>query len=252
MIVLFSGPSGGGKNTLIDHLIHCHPEKYAFLPTLTTRERRPKETNGHPYYFVSEAEFQKRLDEGEFYEHQQVHGKSYGTSRVILNMKLAIGKILLKDIDVYGTMNLVKVLEHEHRLLTFFLRVSDRKILIERLMARGEQEIDFRLERFDLENSFAKKYNYIIENLVLEKTISIINAIIDFEQAKKSPLPTRNVSEIQDELVMKYAKMMLEGHDFDPIEVAIRDGNVRIIDGHHRFLASLNAGRPIARLVVEP
>ena len=131
MLIIFSGGSGVGKNTVIEHLI-AHGG-FALMPTYTTRARRPNESEGHPYHFLSDAEFEAKLREGEFYEHQQVHGHYYGTSKKLLRESLATGKILLKDIDVLGTQNLVRAVGEDLKIVTIFLKVDSSDVLAERL-----------------------------------------------------------------------------------------------------------------------
>ena len=86
MLVIFSGGSGVGKNTVISELIKTGD--FALLPTYTTREKRPNETEGDPYCFLSEEEFKNKIAENELYEYQNVHGHYYGTSKLLLKKKV--------------------------------------------------------------------------------------------------------------------------------------------------------------------
>ena len=108
MLVIFSGGSGVGKNTVIENLLTN--KAFAFMPTYTTRKCRPNESEGNPYCFISTEEFLKKIEQNEFYEYQRVHEHYYGTSKTLLNDRLKSGKILLKDIDVLGTQNLANMI----------------------------------------------------------------------------------------------------------------------------------------------
>ena len=171
MLVVFSGPSGSGKNSVINGLLNKYPDIYAFMPSITTREMRPGESPGAPYHFVSEEEFLERLAAGEFYEHERIHNVGlYGVSRKIHADMLGSGKILLKDVDVLGTVNLIEELK-EQKLLTIFLTAGSREELARRLEVRGEPNIETRLYRYDKEMTFADNYDHIIVNDELDRAV---------------------------------------------------------------------------------
>ena len=171
MLVLFSGPSGAGKNTVIGGLLSKHPDTYAFVPSVTTRKMRPGEREGAPYHYISEEEFLRRLDAGEFYEYERIHGNLYGMSKCILDGMLGGGKILLKDIDVLGTESMLAAMK-DRRPLTIFLTAGGRGELEQRLHARGEKDIELRRNRYDKEMEFAGKYDHVIVNDVLERAVA--------------------------------------------------------------------------------
>jgi len=179
MLVVFSGPSGAGKNAIISGLLDNYPAQYDFMPTMTTRAKREGERDGFPYYFISTEEFKARIAKGEFLEYEQIHVGYYGTSKIILADKLKEGKTLLKDIDVKGTMNLKKVLKKtEFKLLTIFITAGSKENLRQRLIGRGEKDIDLRLSRYESELKYADKYDYVIENIVLAKAVECAHKII--------------------------------------------------------------------------
>ena len=167
MIVIFSGPSGAGKSTVIKELISSANE-YALMPTVTTRSPRAGETEGDPYHFVSKAQFDEMIKRDEFYEYQGVHTNYYGTSKSILKNSLATGKILLKDIDVLGTMALKDCLADVTDIFTIFLTI-DKQTLLERLKGRNEtdEEIAVRLSRYEKEAQYAK---FLLEHLQKKAT----------------------------------------------------------------------------------
>jgi len=178
MIVIFSGPSGAGKSTIINALIHKH-EDCELMPTMTTRNPRPGESQGNPYYFVTRDEFEKLIDEDQFYEYQPVHDNFYGTNKKVLNDKLASGKILLKDIDVLGTAELKTVLKDVTPIKCIYVK-ADEEALRERLILRGETEemIDLRLSRMKKEEEYEANYDIVIVNRDIDESVAIAEKLI--------------------------------------------------------------------------
>ena len=182
MLIVISGPSGAGKNTVINHLI-SRRGNLKLMCTATTRAKRPGEKEGLPYYFFSEEEFLKRKEKGEFFETQEVHGTFRGIMKkdldeVIKNTELDF----IKDIDVFGNMRLRNYLKD--KVLSIFLEVPDEE-LFRRLVERGESEESarFRISRGALEREHMSEYDAVIENINLEETVGKILTLI--EKAKK-------------------------------------------------------------------
>ena len=252
MLVILSGCSGVGKNTIISEMLK-HGDKYELLPTYTTRGMRENEKQGEPYYFIDEKEFENKLQNGELYEHELVHGHYYGTSRKLLNEKKRLNKILLKDIDVKGTQNLIAIAKKDIDILSIFLYVKTKEELVRRLIGRGEQNIDLRLSRYDMEMQYASQYSYIIDNENMENTMEVIESLIEFERNKEFLLPTKGIRDIDMDIVDKYAKSFAsrEKPELMPIHISKRNNKWYIIDGHHRYLASIKSGFHIPKEVTE-
>ena len=181
MLVLLSGVSGAGKDTIKKELIK-RMENVVSLPSYTTRAIRPGDVPGETYNFVSEEEFKQMIENGELYEYDVHHENYYGTSRKLMNEKIASGKIIVKDIEVNGVENLLNILKQDTKVITIFLRVPKdvlRKRLENRVDRPSKEEIDLRLSRFDYEESKLSMYDYVIKNNDLEKTVKIIETIIE-------------------------------------------------------------------------
>lgn len=183
MLVILSGVSGAGKDTIKKELIK-RMDNVISLPSFTSRKPRVGEEEGVQYHFITKQEFEERIKNNEFYEYDLHHENYYGTSRKLLNEKIASGKIIVKDIEVNGTENLIKLLKDETKLVTIFLRV-EKDELRRRLENRGdnlsEAEIELRLGRLDYEENKIRLYDYMIKNDDFEKTVQLIMAIIDNE-----------------------------------------------------------------------
>lgn len=183
MLVILSGVSGSGKDTIKKELIK-RMKNIESLPSYTSREQRPGDIAGQTYIFVSKVEFEEMIKNGEFYEYDIHHDNYYGTSRKLLNEKINNGKIIVKDIDVNGTEHLIELLGKDTKIVTIFLRVPKEELkrrLEEREEKPSPQEIILRLNRFDYEESRISLYDYVLKNNNLEKTVQIIMSIIENE-----------------------------------------------------------------------
>ncbi len=180
MLVILSGSSGIGKNTIINEILKKY-NNFQLLPTLTTREMRKNECQGNPYYFVSVEEFMRRKENGELLESENVHGNYYGASRLVLE-ETKTDKILIKDIDVKGALNLKDKLKD---VVIIFLKASSFEELIKRLKGRGETRIEERLARYNLELELSKNFNHVIVNEKIDDTIEKIIHIVKKERAKR-------------------------------------------------------------------
>lgn len=184
MLVILSGVAGAGKNTIQKELIK-RVENVIAIPSFTDREIRTGDVPGETYNFVSAEEFERMIRDGELYEYDVHHNHYYGTSKKVLNEKMQEGKIIVKDIDVNGTENLVKLLSNDTKVVTIFLRVPKeelKKRLENRIDKPSPKEIQLRLNRFDYEESKIGSYDYVIKNNDLEKTVKIIMSIIKAEE----------------------------------------------------------------------
>ena len=184
MLVILSGVSGAGKDTIKKELIK-RMENVISLPSVTSRDPRPGEEEGIQYHFITKEEFKTKINNGEFYEYDLHHENYYGTSKKLMNEKIESGKIIVKDIEVNGTENLIKTLGNDTKLVTIFLKV-DKEELKNRLINRGdnlsEADMQLRLNRLEYEESKINLYDYVIKNDDLEKTVQIIMTIIENEK----------------------------------------------------------------------
>ena len=185
MLVVLSGVSGAGKDTIKKALI-ARMDNVESLPSYTDRLPREGEKNGEVYNFVSKEEFEKMIANNEFYEYNVHHEHYYGTSRKLMNEKIKSGKVIVKDIDVNGTANLIKLLGNDTRVVTIFLKVP-KEVLAKRLEKPDYKEITLRLNRFDYEESKMGMYDYVIKNNDLEKSINVIMEIIKSELKIENP-----------------------------------------------------------------
>lgn len=183
MLVLLSGVSGAGKDTIKKELIE-RMDNVESLPSFTDRAPRENDIPGKTYNFVSTEEFEAMIARGELYEYSAHHNHYYGTSRKLLNEKMQNGKIIVKDIEVNGVENLVKLLGNDTKIVTIFLKVPKeelRRRLENRIDKPSPKDIELRLNRLQYEESKIGIYDYVIKNNNLEKTVNIIMEIIKSE-----------------------------------------------------------------------
>ena len=184
MLVLLSGVSGAGKDTIKKELIE-RMDNVESLPSFTDRAPRENDIPGKTYNFVSTEEFEAMIARGELYEYSAHHNHYYGTSRKLLNEKMQNGKIIVKDIEVNGVENLVKLLGNDTKIVTIFLKVPKeelRRRLESRIDKPSPKDIELRLNRLQYEESKIGIYDYVIKNDDFEKTVEIIMTIIENEK----------------------------------------------------------------------
>lgn len=176
-IFIVSAPSGAGKTTLCNSII----EKLDNLRqsvSFTTRKPRKGETNDTDYTFVSEEEFKRMVDTGEFIEWAVVHGNLYGTSRKRLEEIMDSGADVLLDIDTQGARQIRDI--YESGVFIFILPPS-LEVLRSRLQSRNsntEEEIETRLRRAIDEIRDYALYEYVIVNDILEDSVEKLRAVI--------------------------------------------------------------------------
>ena len=146
MLVILSGVSGAGKDTIKKALIK-RMENVTTISSYTDRPRRESDVDGQ-YNFVTKEEFEKMIKNNELYEYSVHHNHYYGTSKALLDDTINQGKIIVKDIDVNGTEDLIQIFKDKVKVVTIFLKVP-KNVLKARLENREPnpdlKEIQLRL-----------------------------------------------------------------------------------------------------------
>ncbi|MDD4858546.1 MAG: guanylate kinase [Candidatus Krumholzibacteria bacterium] len=183
-IVVFSGPSGVGKSTVVDRVLK-HVSNFVSSVSVTTRSARGAERDGVDYFFVTRGEFERRRDGGEFLEWAEVHGNLYGTPAAFLAASLARGANVLLEIDVQGGMS---VRERYPDAVLVFLVPPDLETLKARLRGRAtddDEVIRRRLENAKREIEYFKRYDYVVVNDDVERCADDCLAIIRAEALRE-------------------------------------------------------------------
>ncbi len=177
-IVIIVAPSGTGKSTLIKRLKEEFRDLH-WSVSFTTRPMREGEVDGKHYFYISQDEFLKKKDQGDFIEWAEVHGNYYGTSLGFVSSKVNHGYSLLFDLDVQGADNMKKQFGDEARAI--FIAPPSLDALEERLRGRGTEEEDvikLRLENARGELSRKDDYDYIVINDELDKAYSDLKNVV--------------------------------------------------------------------------
>lgn len=164
--IIFSAPSGSGKTSLVRYLIKNIPN-LGFSISACTRDKRGRhEVNGKDYYFLSQDEFKRKIDEDEFIEWEEVYeGNFYGTLKEEIQRIWDSGKAVIFDVDVKGGLALKKYFGDQA--LAIFVKVPSLEVLASRLNDRGtesEESLSRRIFKAQFEAKFEPQFDVSILN----------------------------------------------------------------------------------------
>jgi guanylate kinase len=178
-LIVISAPSGAGKTTLCQRLLRDFPGELALSVSSTTRAPRGQEKHGHEYFFLSQEEFKKEIDQGDFAEWALVHGNYYGTSKKTIRDAFAQKKSVLLDIDVQGAQSLKSAFPIEA--YRIFIAPPSLAELEKRLRSRGtdkEETIQKRLKTAQDEMTHKERFDRWIINDELETAYADLKKIV--------------------------------------------------------------------------
>jgi guanylate kinase len=182
--MIVSAPSGTGKTTLCRLLLKSEPE-ITFSVSYTTRSQRAGEIDGKDYHFISNEEF-KRMDEnGDFLETEAIFNHFYGTSGKDINKSLAKGKNILLDVDTKGAKNLKHTCPEG---VFVFILPPSLGTLKRRLAKRGsedEKNIRLRMEKACEEIHENHWYDYVIVNDIINDSLEALKSIYIAEKHRR-------------------------------------------------------------------
>lgn len=172
-IFILTGPSGSGKNTILKELLEIKKLDLNRVVTCTARPKRTNEKEGIDHYFISKKEFIRKIDGGEFFEYEKVHGYFYG----ILKSSFKENKNFLLEIDIRGALSVKKLFPKAQ---IIFIN-SSKESLISRLIKRGEnsESILTRMKTAEKEWAIIDKADIVIENKE-NQVKETVNQVVDF------------------------------------------------------------------------
>jgi guanylate kinase len=182
LIIVISAPSGVGKTTLTKRLLQI--SSFTYSVSFTTRPPRKNEIEGVDYYFISNEEFQKMVQEEKFVEWARVHGELYGTSIDLLDNAIETKKDVVLEVDVKGGIKIKK--KYPKAVLIFLLPPSWQE-LEKRLNKRGTEVIEKireRIKQAKKEITYAPSYDYLVVNDNINKALSDILSIVKAERCR--------------------------------------------------------------------
>lgn len=182
-LIVLSGPSGVGKDTLLAHLLQRISGVVKCL-TATTRPPRESEQHGVDYLFLSEAEFERNIAEGKFLEYARYNQAYYGTPLQLVEEVRQKGLDVILKIEVQGGL---QVRQSVPEAILIFVQPSSLEVLRQRLLARGSdtpEQIENRLRIAKQEMQAIPQYDYLVTNDTIEEAVDVLRAILIAERAR--------------------------------------------------------------------
>ena len=178
LMLVLSSPSGAGKTTL-SKKIQQSDNSFEISVSHTTRNPRVNEVDGVDYHFVTKEEFKKLMNQGLFYEHAEIFGNFYGTSKSAINKITNNNHNVLFDIDWQGSQQLSKF--KELHLIKVFILPPSKEELEKRLIARNQDDkeaIKRRMLAYTKDIAHKKDYDYVLINDNVENCFNELKKII--------------------------------------------------------------------------
>ena len=176
-LFVVSGPSGVGKNTILNRVV-AGRENVQYSISATSRAKRPGEIDGKSYFFVTREQFEAMLQQGELLEYAEYVGNYYGTPEGPVNAMLEQGMDVILEIEVQGAL-IVKAKRPDAHLI--FIAPPSFEVLENRLRGRGTEApevVSMRLEKARGECARMEDYDYIVVNDRLEEAVQDLAAIL--------------------------------------------------------------------------
>ena len=188
MIVVLSGPSGVGKDAMLERMAELN-YPYHFVITATTRKPRPGEVDGVNHYFVDRARFQELIDADELLEHAEVYGNMYGVPKQQVRDALTAGRHVMIRVDVQGASRIRQLVSDA---LLIFVMPPTLESLQARLEARGVDALDaitVRRSKAMDEMKDASWFDFTVVNHddKLDKAVQEVIGVIDSESERDPP-----------------------------------------------------------------
>ncbi len=182
-LIVISGPSGVGKDTIVNEYTKTHKDSWVSV-SMTSRPIRDGEEDGKNYYYVSKKEFEEKIEEGFFLEYAKYVNNYYGTPKKYINEKLDKGIDVFLVIEIQGAMQIKELIPEA---IFIFLFPPSLDELKKRLKNRGtdsEEKINQRFLTAYKEMNEVTKYNYVVVNDEINNTIKKIEAILISEKCR--------------------------------------------------------------------
>ena len=182
-LLIFSGPSGVGKGTIVKEL-RRRSDKIRLSVSATTRAPRPEDVEGVTYYFKTMEEFEAMIDRDEFLEYAVYTGNCYGTPAGPVDELLEAGYDVVMEIEVQGAL---QVMERRPDAVSVFIAAPSFAELERRLKGRGDTsgaDLEHRLQTARIEYTLAPKYDYIVVNDRVERCADEVMAILAADKCR--------------------------------------------------------------------
>ena len=185
-MLMVVAPSGAGKSSLVNALLQKDPD-IGLSVSFTTRAPRPGEVNGREYNFLTESEFVKRKEAGDFLEWANVHGNYYGTSKSWIESQMQNGKDVILEIDWQGARQVQKIIPEA---IWIFILPPSIQTLEDRLRKRAQDDeatIQKRVAAAKDELAHVAEANYLVVNDDFEQALSELNQVVLASRLRTGP-----------------------------------------------------------------
>jgi guanylate kinase len=169
-LIVFSAPSGAGKTTIVKKILKDYPQ-IIFSISATTRPKRETEIDGVEYFFLTESDFKKKIENDEFIEWEKFYDYYYGTLKSFITANIEAGKVVLLELDVKGALTIKRLYPYAHLI---YISPPSFDELVKRLRQRNtESETDFvkRINRAKMELGLKDEFDFVINNHDLQTAV---------------------------------------------------------------------------------
>ncbi|MGH6885005.1 MAG: guanylate kinase [Geminicoccales bacterium] len=189
LMLVLSSPSGAGKTTIARRLLAIEPELSMSI-SVTTRPKRPGETDGVDYHFIDRPRYRGMIARGELLEHAEVYGYGYGTPKRAVRDALGAGRDVLFDIDWQGAQQLREVARDD--MVSVFILPPSIEELEQRLRRRAQDSeavVQERLAQVAADVTHFAEYDYVLINSDLQESVGRARAILAAERLRRQRQP---------------------------------------------------------------
>ena len=188
LVIVLSGPSGAGKDAVLDHL------KSAAIPffhvtTLTTRPIRPKEKDGRDYHFTTNEEFQTTVAKGGMLEYAKVYGNWYGVPKSPVQLALSQGQDVVIKVDIQGAATIKKLIPEAVFIFLTTATIAELETRLQKRRTETTADMELRLKTASQEMLAITGFDYVVYNPCdgIDQAVNDIAAIIKAEKCRVDP-----------------------------------------------------------------
>jgi len=213
-LIVISGPSGAGKDSIVERLLKIN-KKAVLSVSATTRSPRENEVDGVHYHFLTREDFLDKIDKGEFLEYAEYNGNFYGTPKFGIKKQLDEGNDVLLVIEIQGALKIKELIPEA---LFIFIMPPSMSELRKRLIGRQTEDREKVMNRFKTaykEINEVTKYNYVVINDDLDEAVNKVNSILLSEKCRVDRIEELYLGNQEEELHEILIDKSFDNRDID-------------------------------------
>jgi guanylate kinase len=213
-LIVISGPSGAGKDSIVERLLKIN-KKAVLSVSATTRSPRENEVDGVHYHFLTKEDFLDKIDKGEFLEYAEYNGNFYGTPKFGIKKQLDEGNDVLLVIEIQGALKIKELIPEA---LFIFIMPPSMSELRRRLIGRQTEDREKVMNRFKTaykEINEVTKYNYVVINDDLDEAVNKVNSILLSEKCRVDRIEELYLGNQEEELHEILIDKSFDNRDID-------------------------------------